>query len=77
MAAQSLVRESYIEPYTTYETNFVGTLNLFEAVRQLNLKTILINITTDKCYENKEKNSGYKESDSLGGYDPYSSSKAC
>ncbi len=77
MAAQSLVRESYKDPYVTFQTNILGTLNLFEAVRCLKLETSIINITTDKCYENKEQSIGYRETDSLGGYDPYSSSKAC
>jgi CDP-glucose 4,6-dehydratase len=77
MAAQSLVRESYYNPIKTYKTNVMGTLNVFEAARKCeNVKTIL-NITTDKCYENKESLNSYKEEDPLGGYDPYSSSKAC
>ena len=77
MAAQPLVRESYINPIGTYETNVMGTLNVFEAARESNSVKKIINITTDKCYENKEWNWPYREIDSLGGYDPYSSSKAC
>lgn len=77
MAAQALVRSSYLEPKYTYETNIMGTINLFEAVRKANIRTNIINITTDKCYENKEKLDPYKEEDALGGYDPYSASKAC
>jgi CDP-glucose 4,6-dehydratase len=77
MAAQPLVRISYQDPKETYETNLIGTLNVFEAARKSkNLKAI-VNVTTDKCYENKEINYAYKENDQLGGYDPYSSSKAC
>jgi CDP-glucose 4,6-dehydratase len=77
MAAQPLVRYSYQEPKYTYEVNVMGTVNLFEAVRKNQLKTIIVNITTDKCYENKEWDYGYRELDPLGGYDTYSSSKAC
>ncbi|CEK39031.1 CDP-glucose 4,6-dehydratase [[Clostridium] sordellii VPI 9048] len=77
MAAQPLVRLSYEEPKMTYETNVIGTLNLFEVVRKSNCVKSIINITTDKCYENKEWIYGYRETDSMGGYDPYSSSKAC
>lgn len=77
MAAQPLVRYSYENPYETYSTNVIGTLNVLESARLCkNLRSIII-ITTDKCYENKELNYSYKETDSLGGYDPYSSSKAC
>lgn len=74
LAAQPLVRESYIDPITTYETNVMGTLNVFEACRKNNIKAI-VNITSDKCYENKEWVWGYRENDPMGGYDPYSSSK--
>ncbi|WP_462411700.1 CDP-glucose 4,6-dehydratase [Neobacillus sp. Marseille-QA0830] len=79
MAAQPLVRLSYDEPIATFETNVIGTVNLFESVRNLpnNKKRAIVNITTDKCYENKEWPWGYRENDSLGGYDPYSNSKAC
>ena len=77
LAAQPLVRESYNTPYETYQTNLVGTINMLECIRCSNSLKVGIFITTDKCYENKEQIWGYKESDSLGGYDPYSSSKAC
>lgn len=77
LAAQPLVRLSYENPKLTYETNVIGTLNLFEALKEVkNIKTI-INITTDKCYENKEWIWGYRENEAMGGYDPYSSSKGC
>jgi CDP-glucose 4,6-dehydratase len=77
MAAQSLVRESYADPLGTYETNVLGTMNLLQAVRTSpNTRAVLI-ITSDKCYENMEWEWGYRETDRLGGYDPYSSSKAC
>jgi CDP-glucose 4,6-dehydratase len=78
MAAQSLVRESYQDPVTTYATNFMGTVNLLEAVRQVGeaVRAVLI-VTSDKCYENRESAVGYAESAPLGGHDPYSSSKAC
>ena len=77
MAAQSLVRYSYKFPVETYMTNVMGTVNLFEAIRQIGGVKVLINVTSDKCYENKERKIGYKEDESLGGYDPYSSSKGC
>lgn len=77
MAAQALVRPSYTDPRLTYETNVIGTLNVFEAARKAGSVEALVNITTDKCYENKEINHNYREDDPLGGYDPYSSSKAC
>jgi CDP-glucose 4,6-dehydratase len=79
MAAQPLVRLSYEEPVLTYQTNIIGTINLLEAVRVSKSKSIrvLINVTTDKCYENKEWLWPYRENEPLGGYDPYSSSKAC
>ena len=77
MAAQPLVRRSYLEPKYTYEVNVLGTVNVLEAVRQSNtIKSVLI-VTSDKCYENKEQVIGYTETDSMGGYDPYSSSKGC
>ena len=77
MAAQPLVRQSYLDPVTTYETNVMGTVNVLEASRSCsNLSAILV-ITTDKCYHNKEWVWGYRESDKLGGFDPYSNSKAC
>lgn len=77
MAAQSLVRESYKNPLTTYSTNVLGTVHLLEALRQLSCKPVVINVTSDKCYENRELLRGYREEDPLGGMDPYSSSKAC
>ncbi len=77
MAAQSLVRYSYLAPLKTYTTNVMGTVNLLEAVRFTDSVKVLINVTSDKCYENKELSRGYREKDSLGGYDPYSNSKAC
>lgn len=77
MAAQPLVRLSYEEPLETYSTNVMGTANLLNAARGCtNLKSILV-ITTDKCYQNNEWYWGYRETDRLGGYDPYSNSKAC
>lgn len=77
LAAQPLVRASYFEPVLTYETNVIGTLNVLEAARKCSSVRAFVNITTDKCYENMEKNYAYKEDDKLGGYDMYSSSKAC
>jgi CDP-glucose 4,6-dehydratase len=77
MAAQSLVRYSYEAPIETYEVNVIGTAKVLEVARSCpNLKAI-INITTDKCYENDERSEGYREDDRMGGYDPYSSSKGC
>jgi CDP-glucose 4,6-dehydratase len=76
LAAQSLVRESYLVPYITIETNVIGTLNVLEAVRKTGVSTAVVAVTSDKCYENKEWMYGYRENDALGGYDPYSSSKA-
>lgn len=77
MAAQPLVLRSYKEPKYTYEVNVLGTVNLLECLKTSSTAKIFINITTDKCYENKEWVYGYRETDPLGGYDPYSSSKAC
>ncbi|MBE3022571.1 CDP-glucose 4,6-dehydratase [Campylobacter sp. 7477a] len=76
LAAQPLVRLSYKNPIETYETNVIGTLKVFEACRTNGVKAI-VNITSDKCYENKEWVWGYRENDPMGGYDPYSSSKGC
>ena len=77
MAAQSLVRESFENPVHTFETNIIGTANLLQVSKQLNtIKSILV-ITSDKCYENIEKNISYKETDKMGGHDPYSASKGC
>lgn len=75
LAAQPLVRHSYKEPLETVQVNTLGTVNLLEAVRQLYLPTAIVVITTDKCYENKEWIYGYREIDSMGGFDPYSASK--
>ena len=77
MAAQPLVREPYKNPVDTYAINVMGTVNLFEAVRKCGSVKAVVNVTTDKCYENKEWVWGYRENEPLGGYDPYSSSKAC
>jgi len=77
LAAQPLVRKSYISPLETYETNIMGTANLFEAVRNTDSVRVIVNVTSDKCYKNKELTYGYKENDPMGGYDPYSSSKGC
>jgi CDP-glucose 4,6-dehydratase len=77
MAAQSLVRASYNDPVQTYQTNVIGTVNLLEAIRECKDVKAVVIVTTDKCYENQESIWGYRESDPLGGYDPYSSSKAC
>ena len=77
LASQPLVRESYEDPLGTYETNVMGTANLLQASRNLtDLRSIVI-VTTDKCYENKEWEWGYRENEAMGGYDPYSSSKGC
>lgn len=77
MAAQSLVRPSYADPVGTYQTNVMGTVNLLEAVRgQPGVKAVVV-VTSDKCYENREWLWGYRESDPMGGRDPYSSSKGC
>ncbi len=77
MAAQSLVRDSYTNPRETYETNVMGTVNLLDALREEKNVRVIINVTSDKCYENKELERGYTEDDHLGGYDPYSNSKGC
>lgn len=79
MAAQSLVRRSYMDPVETYGTNVMGTVNLLEAVRRSGaeaVKAVLV-VTSDKCYENREWVWGYRETESMGGHDPYSSSKGC
>lgn len=75
LAAQPLVRLSYLHPIETYETNVMGTIHVMEAIRETESVKVGVMITTDKCYENKEQLIGYKETDALGGYDPYSSSK--
>ena len=77
MAAQSLVVKSHEDPHDTYTTNVLGTLNVLEAVRHSDSIKVVIIITSDKCYQNKEWVWGYREYDNLGGIDPYSNSKAC
>lgn len=77
LAAQPLVRRSYAEPVETYATNVMGTVNLFEAVRKTHSVRAVVNVTTDKCYENQERTEPYSEDEAMGGYDPYSSSKGC
>lgn len=77
MAAQPIVRESYKNPLETYEINVMGTVHVLEAVRFTPSVRAIVNVTTDKCYENKEWLWGYRENEPLGGYDPYSNSKAC
>jgi CDP-glucose 4,6-dehydratase len=77
MAAQSLVRRSFAEPRQTYETNVMGTVNLLDAVRLAGGVRVVVNVTSDKCYENREWEWGYREHEPMGGHDPYSSSKGC
>lgn len=77
MAAQPLVRESYADPVYTYETNVMGTVNICEAVRHCDSVRSFVNVTTDKVYQNQEWEWGYRENDTLNGYDPYSNSKSC
>ncbi len=77
MAAQALVRYSYVEPVETYATNVMGTVHLLEAVRKTPTVRAVVNVTSDKCYENREWAWGYRENEAMGGYDPYSSSKGC
>ncbi len=77
LAAQPLVRLSYQEPIETFQTNVMGTVNVFEVCRQTPSVRAIVNITSDKCYENKEWAWGYRENDPMGGYDPYSASKGC
>ena len=77
MAAQALVRLSYEQPVETYSTNVMGLVNLFEAVRKTDSVRAVVNVTSDKCYENREMIWGYREDEAMGGYDPYSSSKGC
>lgn len=77
MAAQSLVIKSYSDPIETYSTNVMGTVNLLYAVKETKKTKVVVNVTSDKCYENNESLEGYKEDDPMGGYDPYSSSKGC
>ena len=77
MAAQPIVRESYVNPVYTYETNVMGTVNVLEAVRQSDCVKSVVNVTTDKVYRNNEWEWGYRETDVLDGFDPYSNSKSC
>ena len=77
LAAQPIVRESYENPVYTYETNVIGTVNILECVRTTSGVKSVLNVTTDKVYENKEWDWGYRETDALDGYDPYSNSKSC
>lgn len=77
MGAQPLVRRSYDDPIETYSTNVMGTVNLLEAIKQVGGVKAIINITSDKCYENREWEWGYRENEAMGGYDPYSNSKGC
>ncbi|NCU87315.1 MAG: CDP-glucose 4,6-dehydratase, partial [Actinobacteria bacterium] len=76
LAAQALVRRSYADPKTTYDTNIGGAVNLMEAVKQTESIRALVFVTSDKCYKNLEVSHGYRETDELGGRDPYSASKA-
>jgi CDP-glucose 4,6-dehydratase len=77
LAAQPIVKLSYDDPKETYDTNIGGTVNLFECCRKSDTVRVVVNVTSDKCYENKEWVWGYRENDPMGGYDPYSSSKGC
>lgn len=77
MAAQPLVRASYKDPVGTYHVNVLGTVHVLEAARQCENLRVIVNVTSDKCYENKEWVWGYREEDPMGGFDPYSSSKGC
>jgi CDP-glucose 4,6-dehydratase len=77
MAAQPLVRLSYSEPVETYATNVMGTVHVLEAARRVDSVHCIVNVTTDKCYDNREWAWGYREDEAMGGHDPYSSSKGC
>lgn len=77
LAAQALVRPSYLNPVETYETNVMGTVNVLEAIRSCDSVRSVVIVTSDKCYENREWLWGYRENDPMGGHDPYSSSKGC
>jgi len=77
MAAQALVRYSYENPVETYATNVMGTVHVLESVRHCKDVRAVVNVTTDKCYENREWDWGYRENEAMGGYDPYSNSKGC
>ena len=77
LAAQSLVRPSYEDPVATYATNVMGTVHVLEAARRCEETQAVVIVTSDKCYENRESNQAYRETDPMGGHDPYSSSKGC
>jgi len=77
LAAQALVRPSYDDPLLTYQTNILGTAHVLEALREVPSVKVFVNITSDKCYENDERQEGYTETDPMGGHDPYSASKGC
>lgn len=77
MAAQPLVRRSYSNPIETYETNVMGSVHVLESIRSVGSVKAVVNVTSDKCYENNEWVWGYRESEPVGGYDPYSNSKGC
>jgi CDP-glucose 4,6-dehydratase len=77
MAAQALVRYSYVNPVETYATNVMGTVNVLECIRSVSSVRAVVVVTSDKCYENKEWAWGYRENEAMGGYDPYSNSKGC
>lgn len=77
LAAQALVRPSYDNPVETFSTNVMGTLHIYEACRKTPSVKAIVNVTSDKCYENKEWTWGYRENEAMGGYDPYSASKGC
>jgi len=77
MAAQSVVLRGYEDPIETYSSNVIGTVHLLEALRQLGQPCVVVNVTSDKCYANRESGSGYRENEPMGGHDPYSSSKGC
>jgi CDP-glucose 4,6-dehydratase len=77
LAAQSLVRRSYEQPLDTYSTNIIGTINLLEALRSMSSVRCIVVVTSDKVYRNQDQLPAYRETDALGGHDPYSSSKAC
>jgi CDP-glucose 4,6-dehydratase len=77
MAAQPLVRYSYSNPVETYATNVMGTVHVLEAARENKNIKVILNVTSDKCYDNKEIDRGYREDEPMGGFDPYSNSKGC
>ncbi len=77
MAAQTVVRRGYEDPIETYSTNVMGTVNLFEVLRRVDFQCAVVNVTSDKCYHNREWVWAYREDDAMGGHDPYSNSKAC